>query len=294
MIAGMTLAAEIVADLERVARALPLPAVKALHLPPACADGSRDGEFCAVELADGSLGLSFVLLGLDHDGEVGATLAELRDGDATAGLAGLAATELARDYAHARGARRTLGFAAVNAITRHLYDRAGFVPPAAGGSVGDLDLQRGDHLGMVGLFPPLIDRLRATGAALTVLELRADLAGPRDGWRVTLDPAELAGCNKILSTSTVLLNDTLDGLLAQWRRAERIALVGPGAGCLPDALFKRGVTLMGGSWIDDLAGFKAALAAGRSWGPCATKFALARAAYPGWEILLKRALAASG
>ena len=36
---------------------------------------------------------------------------------------------------------------------------------------------RGDRVGMVGLFPPLVSRVLETGASLTVLELRADLAG---------------------------------------------------------------------------------------------------------------------
>ena len=133
------------------------------------ADGTRDGEFCAVELEDGSLGLSYVLLG--------DTLARLRaPGDLDA-LIGMPAVSLARHYGQSQGVHRTLGFAAVNALTRHLFDRAGFEPPPAGGSLGDLELQAGDHLGMVGLFPPLVKQVLETGARLTVIELRQDLAG---------------------------------------------------------------------------------------------------------------------
>lgn len=271
-------AAELVAALERLLADAAPPPVRALHLPPPAADGTREGEFCAVELDDGALGLSFVLLG--------DTLARLREPGAAAALAGLPALQLARDYAQQQGAARALGFAAVNALTRHLFDRVHYVPPAAGDSLGDLDLAAGDHLGMVGLFPPLVPRVLARGARLTVLELRADLAGPRDGWQVTLDPAGLAGCNKILCTSTVLLNDTLDRVLAHGRQAGRVALVGPGAGCLPDPLFARGVTLLGGSWIVDAAAFKAALAAGEPWGRHAFKFAIRREAYAGIERLL--------
>jgi len=277
-----TVAAELLALLERVAALGPLPRVRALHLPPPAADGSREGEFCAIELDDGSLGLSFVLLG--------DALGALRGGADTAALAGMPALDLARRFIDATGARRTLGFAAVNALTRHLFDRAGYVPAPAGGSIGDLDLRPGDRLGMIGLFPPLVPQVLATGAALTVVELRADLAGPRDGWHVTLDAGELAGCNKILSTSTVLLNDTLDAVLDRCRHAERVALIGPGAGCLPDPLFARGVTLLGGSWIVDAVAFKAALTGGRPWGGSARKFALGAAGYPGFEPLLAKAL----
>lgn len=274
------IAHDLIALLERLATLGPLPRVKQLLLPPPAADGTRDGEFCAVELDDGSLGLSFVLLG--------DTLAQLRGGEAGS-LAGLPALDLARRYAEGEGVQRTLGFAAVNALTRHLFDRAGYQPPAAQGSIGDLDLAPGDHVGMVGLFPPLVKRVLETGATLTVVELREDLAGAREGWHVTLDAAELRGCNKVLSTSTVLLNDTLDDLLAHCRGAERVSLIGPGAGCLPDPLFERGVTLLGGSWIVDAAGFKAALAAGSSWSGHARKTAIARDAWPGVAALLARA-----
>lgn len=273
---------DLVALAERLAGLGPLPRVAALHLPPPAADGTRDGEFCAVELEDGSLGLSFVLLG--------DTLARLRAGDAAA-LAGMPSIELARRYAQAEAAQRAIGFAAINALTRHLFDRAGYVPPPAQGSIGDLDLAPGDRVGMVGLFPPLVKQVLATGASLTVVELRADLAGEHEGWRVTLDPAALAGCNKVLSTSTVLLNDTLDGLLGHCRGAQRVSLIGPGAGCLPDPLFARGVTLLGGSWIVDAPAFKAALATGVSWSPHARKCAIRRDEYPGFERLLERASA---
>jgi uncharacterized protein (DUF4213/DUF364 family) len=275
-----TAAADTLALLERLEAALPLPRVAALHLPPPSADGSKDGEFGAVELEDGSIGLSFVLLG--------DALATLRGGGIDSPV-GRPAIEVARQYANAHGAARALGFAAVNALTRHLFERARFVPPAAAGSIGDLDLEPGDHVGMVGLFPPLVPQVLACGARLTVVELRADLAGPRDGWEVTLDADALRRCTKVLSTSTVLLNDTLDDILAHCAGARRVALIGPGAGCLPDALFARGVTLLGGSWVADAASFRQALAAGDRWGRFAPKFVLHRDHYPGFDALLERA-----
>ena len=71
-------------------------------------------------------------------------------------------------------------------------------------------------------------------------------------------------------------------------RARHFALIGPGAGCLPDPLFAQGVTLLGGSWISDAPAFAAALASGAEWGRHAFKFALARDAYPGFDALLAR------
>lgn len=241
---------------------LPRPRVAAVHLPPVPWTGGKDGEFGAVELDSGALGLSYVLL--DN------TLAALAGGDGQR-LVGSDALALARLWRDGQGAERTLGFAAVNALSRHLLDLAGQVPPEAGDSVGGLDPQPGDHIGMVGFFPPLVKQVTACGARLTVVELRADLAGAHPGFAVTLDPAALQACNKVLMTSTVLLNDTLDGLLAHCHHASAVAMVGPGAGCLPQPLFDRGVTALGGTWIAERAAFVAALRSGAPWGRFARK-----------------------
>ncbi len=280
----MNFSTETIALLERFAAASALPRVRALHLPrPELAD-SKQGEFCALELEDGSLGLSYVLL---DD-----TLARLGTSYGERSLAGTDPLALARAYAGLGGANgaveRTLGFAAVNALTRCLFDRAGYVPDSSTDSVGQIDPGPTDHIGMIGLFTSLVERFVTAGARLTVVELKAELAGEREGFRVTLDPAELASCNKVLSTSTILLNDTLDRMLAPCGSARVFAMVGPGAGCLPDALFSRGVTLLGGSWIVDTPGFVDALASGGAWTPFARKFAIDRRTYPGFDALLKR------
>jgi hypothetical protein len=73
------------------------------------------------------------------------------------------------------------------------------------------------------------------------------------------------------------------------RNARWFAMIGPSAGCLPDALFARGVTLVGGSWINDRDGFTAALRSGESLGDYASKFALTVDSYPGFDALLSRA-----
>ncbi len=276
----MTIAREIVSSFERLGARTALPRIRALHLAPPSADGTRAGEFCALELEDGTVGLSYVLLG--------DTIARLRAGSAPARIAGAGALEVARGYAERDGAERVLGFAAVNALTALLYARAGYLPPSASDTIGELAPGPADHVGMIGLFPPLVPRILATGARLTVVELNPRLAGEHDGWRVTLDPEALRACDKVLSTSTVLLNDTLDAIVERCRGAAVLALVGPGASCLPDPLFARGVTLVGGTWIVDRAAFLDAIARGAPWGASARKTALRSAGYPGFDALLER------
>jgi uncharacterized protein (DUF4213/DUF364 family) len=277
----MSYAQDALALVQALADIGPLPRVRALHLPPPPAPDAMRGEFAALELEGGALGLSYVLLG--------DTWAQLRGQLDHATLAGADALALARRYAEADPIQRTLGFAALNALTRWLFDRAGFEPPASGDSLGALDPQPGETVGMVGYFTPLIPRITARGASVLVVELRADLVGEREGARVTLDPSELDGCAKVLCTGTLLLNDTLDATLAHCRGARALAMVGPSVGCPPDPLFARGITLLGGSWVTDSAAYVQALREGASTGACARKFALAPQDYPGWAALLERA-----
>lgn len=279
----MSFAEDYLVQLERFAAGRTLPRVRGLHLPPLgpAEPAAGKGEFCALELEDGSIGLSYVLL---DD-----TLRRLREEAGSLRLEGTDALAAARRYADHGGFGKTLGFAAANALTRCLYDRAGFVPPDSPDSIGELAPTAGEHIGMIGLFRPLLARVLQNGARLTVVELMPELAGDADGYRVTLDAAELAGCDKVMSTSTLLLNDTLERMLSHCRGARVFAMIGPGAGCLPDALFSRGVTLLGGNWILAADAFLDALRRGESTSPYTRKTALTPANYPGVDELLARA-----
>ncbi len=279
----MSFATDYLAQLETFAAEAQLPRIRALHLPPVRPIQDNRGEFCALELEDGSLGLSYVLL---DD-----TLARLSSEVDELGLSGADPVAVARRYGSDAGLWKTVGFAAANALTRCLFDRAGFRPDDSTDSIGQMTPRPEDHIGMIGLFTPLIGRILATGARLTVVELKAELVGSSDGYRVTLDPGALADCTKVISTSTLLLNDTLDRMLACCHQARWFAMVGPSAGCLPDALFARGVTLVGGTWVDHREAFVAALKGGEPLGDHASKSALTAANYPGWRALLQRAAA---
>lgn len=253
--------------------------VERLVLPPLREDAGKEGEFCAVQLDDGSVGLSYVLL----EG----TLGRLHAGKGVA--AGTPAADLVAGYASGDAPARALGLAAINALTRRLYDRAGFAPDDSADSFGSLALAAGDRLGMVGHFSPLIRQARGLGIPVVVLELRPDLVREEPGLAVTLDPGRLAGCNKIVSTSTLLLNDTFEQVAPLWRHAEAVAIVGPSAGCPPDALFASGVSAVGAAWVADAEAFLARMAAGEKWGAASRKVTLVPGRYPGLDRLLASA-----
>ncbi|MCL4746817.1 MAG: hypothetical protein KJZ83_15605 [Burkholderiaceae bacterium] len=274
-------AAALLADVERACERIGAPRVRALHQPPGFTPGHKDGEFCALELDDGSIGLSFLLL----EGTLDALAAE-RPGHAIRAMSSL---ELARGYASAHPLRRALGLAAINALSQRLFRLAGYTPPPAPDAIGGLEPGAGDRVGMVGWFPPLTRQIVASGAALVVLELDPAKAGEKDGFRVTLDLRELGPCTKVLSTTTLMLNDTLDSVLAACEAARRVVLIGPGGGCLPDALFARGVHALGGTGIVDRDAFVDALVRGERWGPHARKYCIEARDYPGAAALTVRA-----
>ena len=272
--------AALLADLERASARLGAPRVRALHQPPAFTPGLKDGEFCALELDDGSIGLSYVLLG--------ETLQALVRESPARTIAGASSLALARGYASAEPLRRALGLAAINALSQRVFRLAGYRPPQAIDAVGGLAPEAGDCIGMVGWFPPLTAQIVASGATLVVLELDPAKVGQKEGYRVTLEQRELAHCNKVLATTTLVLNDTLDAVLAACTAARRVVLVGPGGGCLPDALFARGVHALGGTAIVDRDAFLQALSRGQKWGAHAQKYCIEARDYPGLDALLAR------
>ena len=180
---------------QRIDAALGPARVKRVVLPPLADRPGKEGEFCAVQLDDGSVGLAFTLL----DGTLAALHARGSD-------AGCAALELVRGYTVGDGAARALGLAAINALARRLYDRAGFIVDDSTDSFGSLALMPGDRLGMVGHFTPLIEQARALGIPVTVLELKAELVREEPGLIVTLDatawPAATRSCRPARCCST--------------------------------------------------------------------------------------------
>jgi len=263
---------------ERIAARLGAPRVRALHLPPPT--GTKEAEFCALELEDGSFGFTYI--------QLEGTEALLRERYGARDIAGVEAAALARAFSDVDPVARSLAFAAINALSQQLFTRAGWLPPASGDPLGAIAPQPGDHIGMIGLFKPLVPMIVRSGARLTVLELKDALVRESAHFRVTLDPAALASCVKVVSTSTVLLNDTLDDVLAACRDARRFAIIGPTAGCVPDPLFARGVDALGGRRVSDRQRFLDAFRSGGQWGSYASKYVLRQEDYPGVEQLMAR------
>lgn len=281
------IAQALLAQLEHIAQVWPPAPVVRLHLPLQSPTAqAHDAEFCAIELADGGFGLSYVQLG----DTLHALLRGHADNAGHAPLNGANPMALARQLIGGASVERALALAAINAMTDAVWRRVGYQPPPAGNSLGDITLGADDHLGMIGFFPPLVHRIAEASGRLSVVEMNAEMVARQrerfPGVHITLERTALAECNLVVGTSTMLLNDTLDAMLAAAPRARRFAVIGPSAGLWPDALFERGVTLLGGTQVVDPAAFRDAMAAGESWSSATQKFAIARDGWPGWRALV--------
>ncbi len=74
----------------------------------------------------------------------------------------------------------------------------------------------------------------------------------------------IAAADVLIVTGVTLVNHTLEEILKVARQDAEIAVIGPTASMLPDALFARGVRVVGGVWVKKPDELLDVLAAGGS------------------------------
>lgn len=239
----LTVKSDLLDMVETAAGRFELPAVREIFLPNPDPSPDRDAEFGIVILEDGSAGLYYAWLG----GEQSA----IQEKFSVDNFKGLPAMEAAGLFRSDDPCDCSVGLAAINAITRSVYHQTGYNRPDSPDTIGGLDFEQGDHVGMIGFFPSLICRLRDLQINLTVIEKKTKFLEQDDNFRVVLEPEYLQDCNKIISTAATLLNNSIDEILTYVRSASDVVVIGPTAGFFPDPLFDRGVTAIGGTEIVD-------------------------------------------
>jgi len=238
----------------------------------------RFNNFGALRLEDNSVGIVF--LGLSED------IKKKAQEYNTILLEGKNAFNLIKKINSTDLFQKTLGFGAVNAISQSFFNQMGYKFDFTTDSMGLLNLDEHDFVGMVGFFPPLIKRIKKIDIPLIVLEKKERLVQKHDNWEVTLDPRKLKKCNKVLCTSSTLLNDSLDDILNYAKKAKRFSIVGPTAGFIPDPLFERGVDVIGGTYVSNSSLFMDLIRQNKKWGPSTRKYCIQAEKYPGFKALL--------
>jgi uncharacterized protein (DUF4213/DUF364 family) len=112
-----------------------------------------------------------------------------------------------------------------------------------------LQLRPDDHVGMVGYFGPLIEKLEKKVRTLTVFE-RIPRSSP------TTRPAReaegiLPRCQIALITATSIINHSIDGLLDAVAGCREVVLLGASTPLMPEVVSQHGVTLLSGVVVEE-------------------------------------------
>ena len=124
-----------------------------------------------------------------------------------------------------------------------------------------------ESVAVVGAFVPVMRSLKRRGGTWWVIEqdpntLKKDEMAhyvPAGKSEEIIKQADL-----LFITGVTLVNHTLEGILQAARSEAKIAVIGPTASFLPDVLFDRGVSLVGGVWVKRTNELLDVLAAGGS------------------------------
>ena len=251
-----------------------VPPVANAFFPPFYKGGQpKDAQFMAISLESGATGISFVLLPDEK-------MAEYNALQPTAFVAANP-RELALEFGSDDPIKEMISLASINAICQHVMQATEFVVDSATDSLGLVAVSAGDRIGMVGLFSGLIETIERVGAELVVIEKNKKLIEKFPDLPITLDATELSTCNKILCTSTTILNNSLDEILANCSADAFVSIIGPTAGYLPDPLFARGIDVVGGRVVPDGPRFLQLLAEGNRWGEATQKTCFQKETYIG-------------
>ena len=275
----MSISSEILALARRLCVELEPPEIAGLYLPDLSADDEFRDEFGFVFLSDGSAAPFYVSLP--------GMLASLHERFPEPGQARLSLRCSLEGLGDSSLPDRALAVGAWNALSQYLIRRAGFRGPPRG-SGGSKPL-RGERVGMIGYFCPIIDRLVEQGVEVLVIEQQPNRVPRREHVQLSEDLESLSDCRLVYCTASTLINDTLEQVLECCSAAEVVDLIGPSASGLPDVLFARGIHAVGGVSFGDAGALHEALVRRESWGPAGSKYELSAANYPGVEALLKAA-----
>ena len=167
-------------------------------------------------------------------------------------LRGRSVKDYLDDLSHVNILRKTLAIATLNALSACYWEENKDLDYKIEMDVDSFDVMKipqGKKSVVIGALVPMLKKLLAADADFKVLEMDSctlkgkelDHFAPSKDAGMYLPHADLD-----VITGVTILNDTLPDLLAMCKPGADILVTGPTAGMLPDAFFKRGVTVMGG------------------------------------------------
>ena len=248
--------------------------IENIFFPPFYVGGQpKDAQFMGISLEGGAAGVSYVLLPDEKMEEYTALQAP--------DFIGKSPREFALEFGNDNPVKEMISLAAINAICQHVMREADFAVDYATDSLGLLTVSPGDKIGMVGLFFGLTKTIEESGAQLVIIEKNEQLIQKFTDLPITLDATKLSTCNKILCTSTTILNNSLDEILSYCSPDAFVSIIGPSAGYFPDPLFARGVDVVAGRVVKNGAQFLQLLAERKRWGDATQRTYFQKETYAG-------------
>jgi len=270
----MSLKNEFTKMITQLAEKFAIPPIENIFLPPFHPGGQpKDAQFMAISLEGGAAGVSFVLVPDEKMKEYKALQSQE--------FAGKNPQEFALEFGSHDPVKEILSLAAINAICQHVMRQTNFAIDEATDSMGLLSVSEGDRIGMVGFFFGLIKTIEKAGAEMVIIEKNQKYIQKYPHLPVTLDASQLSTCNKILCTSTTILNNSLDEILAHCAPEAFVSIIGPTAGYFPDPLFARGVDVVGGRIVKNGTTFLQQLAEKKRWGEATRRTCFQKKTYTG-------------
>lgn len=154
------------------------------------------------------------------------------------------AWELAKLAFSPRAVDASVGVATLNAV----FNRD--IKGEEGDILDFIDLKKGDKVGMVGDFKPVLERMGEDIPELYIFERRPqNEEGIYPDWAVEQLLPEV---DAAIITGTAVVNKTIDRLLELSKNAREIAILGPSTPMVPEVFRKRGVTLLSGMVVEDV------------------------------------------
>jgi uncharacterized protein (DUF4213/DUF364 family) len=211
--------------------------------------------FTGVKLSDGSGGLCFTPI--KEIPEAVCCPSSARAMPYPGRFVGKSAMGFLRDLSRAPPLKKAVGIAILNALSETCRRCR---PDLCTGMVTGKDaldtipLPDEGYIVVVGALVPILKRLKNRGKPFGILELDLRTLKPDElPFAIPTEKAdaEIHRADMLVITGTTLLNNTLEPLLTRARPGATIVVVGPTASMLPEAFFRRGVTVLGGDIVTD-------------------------------------------
>lgn len=211
----------------------------------------KSSEITIPKIRRVTIGLLFILIELEND------------------VSGLAFNKINRLHIHSKDAgnltsnslldlmkkarlanvEKSIGIAAINTLSQVLLSKNDVRTNID--IIDFMDFSPSDNLGMIGNMAPLARQIHGKVNALTVIEENQERWQVPQNVKVFSNYKDLTNINKLLITGSAILSDDFDEIINAFQDLDKIAIVGPTMGAIPEPFFKRNIDAIGGMRIND-------------------------------------------